>query len=53
VPGSHAAGYDVGGRLISAFLAARTYRTRKPLAFARLTANGKTSQLYSAASCTT
>jgi hypothetical protein len=53
VPGPHARGYAVGGRLVSAFLAARTYRTRKPLAFARLTANGNKSQLYSAASCTT
>jgi hypothetical protein len=43
--------YMVGGWLISAFLAVRTYRTRKPLAFARLTANGNTSQLYSASSC--
>jgi hypothetical protein len=51
VPGPAPARYAVGGRLISAFLAVRTYRTSKPLAFARLTANGNTSQLYSASSC--
>jgi hypothetical protein len=53
LPGPSPAAYAIGGRLISAFLAVRTYRSRKPLAFARLTANGNVSQLYSASSCTT
>jgi hypothetical protein len=39
--------------MVSAFLAVRAYRTFKPLAFARLTANGSKSQLYSARSCST
>jgi hypothetical protein len=53
VPGPAPAHYVTGGRVRSAFLVVRTFRTQKPLAFARLTANGQTSQLYSAASCTT
>jgi hypothetical protein len=47
VTGAHAKGY-VGGRLVSASLAVRTYKTRKPLAFAKLTVNGTRSQFFNA-----
>lgn len=50
LPGRHAKGY-VGGRLRSASLAVRLYKTKRPLAFAKLTANGTKSQFFSAASC--
>jgi hypothetical protein len=43
--------YTVLGRLTSAFLAVRSYKTLEPLAFARLTAGGRTFQLYTASSC--
>lgn len=52
VPGPHPALTEVGGRFISAELAVRSYRTLTPLAFAKLTANGRKMLLYSAASCT-
>jgi hypothetical protein len=52
VPGSHPPQSEVGGRLISAAIAVRSYRTLKPLAFADLTAHGGKLQLFSAASCT-
>jgi hypothetical protein len=45
-------GVDVNGRLVSAFLAVRSYKTLKPLAFVRLTDSGRKFELYSAASCT-
>jgi hypothetical protein len=45
-------GYSAKGGLISAFLAIRSYKTLKPLAFARLTDKGRKLQLYSATSCT-
>jgi hypothetical protein len=51
LPGPRPAQAEVGGRLISAVLAVRSYRTLKPLAFANLTANGEKLQLYTAASC--
>jgi predicted aconitase with swiveling domain len=50
LPGPHAKGY-VGGRLRSASLAVRLYKTKRPLAFAKLTLNGTRSQFFSAASC--
>jgi hypothetical protein len=50
VPGPHPDLAEVGGQLISASLAARSYRTLKPLAYATLTAKGRKLQLYSAAS---
>jgi hypothetical protein len=53
VPGEHHPYFDVGGRLISASLAVRAYRTLKPVAFAALTAGGRKFQFSSARSCRT
>jgi hypothetical protein len=53
VPGAHHPYFKVGGRLISASLAVRTYRTLKPVAFAALTAGGRTFQFSTAAVCRT
>jgi hypothetical protein len=43
--------YTVFGRLISAYLAVRSYRTPKPLAFAKFTEGGREFELYTAPSC--
>jgi hypothetical protein len=51
LPGNHAKGY-VCGRMVSAALAFRVYKTRRPVTFARLTANGTKSKFFNAASCT-
>jgi hypothetical protein len=51
LPGPHPPSSEVGGRLISAAIAVRTYRTLKPLAFVSLTTDATNLQFYSAASC--
>jgi hypothetical protein len=51
VPAAHPTNTEVGGRMISTEVAIRSYGTLKPLAYAKLTANGKTLRLYSAYSC--
>jgi hypothetical protein len=53
VPGAHHSYFTVGGRLISASLAVRAYKTLKPVAFASLTAGGNTFQFSSAPACRT
>jgi hypothetical protein len=52
VPGEHPTNTIVGGRLVLAEVAVRTYARLKPLAYVRLTADGKTFRLYSAYACT-
>lgn len=52
VPGPHRRDADLGGRLISAVLAVRSYRTLKPLALATLSAKGPPVRLYNANVCT-
>jgi hypothetical protein len=53
VPGVHNRNFQVGGRMVSALLAVRSYRTLKQIVFARLTAGGLKLQLSYAGSCTT
>jgi hypothetical protein len=53
VPGAHHPFFKVGGRLISASLAVRTYKTLKPVAFAALTAGGRKFQFSTAPACRT
>jgi hypothetical protein len=53
VPGPHSPDFDVGGRMLSASLAIRSYRTLKPVVFAELTAGGTKLRFFSASSCTT
>jgi hypothetical protein len=51
VAGAHPTNTEVGGRMVSTEVAVRSYGTLKPLAYAKLTAGGKTFRLYSAYSC--
>jgi hypothetical protein len=53
VPGVHNRDFQVGGRLVAAFLAIRSYGTLKPVVFAKLSAGGLKLQFSSARSCTT
>lgn len=52
-PGVHNRNFQVGGRMLSALLAVRSYRKLKPIVFARLTAGGLKLQFSYAGSCTT
>lgn len=52
VSGVHNRDFQVGGRMRSAFLAVRSYRTLQPIAFARLDAGGLRMRLSYARSCT-
>jgi hypothetical protein len=51
IPGEHHPYFDVGGRLVSASLAVRAYKTLKPVAFAALTAGGRKFQFATARTC--
>lgn len=53
VPGIHNRDFQVGGRMVVAFLAVRSYMTLKPVVFAKLSAGGLKLQFSSASSCTT
>jgi hypothetical protein len=53
VPGVHNRDYQVGGRMVVALLAVRSYRTFAPIAFAKLSAGGLQLRFASARSCTT
>jgi hypothetical protein len=51
VPGPRPPSTEIGGRLLSAALAVRSYRTLRPLAFVSLTDSGRKLRLYSSAAC--
>jgi hypothetical protein len=53
VPGVHNREFQVGGRMVSALLAVRSYKTLKPIVFARLDAGGLKLRFSSSNSCTT
>jgi hypothetical protein len=53
VPGAHDPGLQVGGRMLSAEVAVRSYTTLKPVAFAKLGAEGTSLEFSYASGCRT
>jgi hypothetical protein len=51
VPGAHHRHFQAGGRMLSAQLAVRSYKTLKPVLFVNLTGGGTKLQFFSANAC--